>query len=172
MMNEFIHYIKAPMDHPYTKKCLEYVKKREQALDLGAAYAEKWGIPKNEFAVLNDSFYILDTPANQEKFAGQLKKSDDGKYCAFKKNSKIGKGWETPFPDNRQPNIGWEMYKSIGLIGGRYGILQFVSVDGLYARVKLAAKADIPAGFTEIKGSDFMLIVEAIDSHNREFIHI
>lgn len=160
--------MKAPLDHPYVVECLRYKELQRKTLETATAYAKSNGIGEKEFSVCGNTFAILATPENLEKFKGQLKKTIDGKYCAFKKNGRLGKAWKDPYPNNWYMDIGWQMLQD----SGKWSILQFTCESMLFVQVELSKEAKIPEGFVQIKGSEFMLAKEAVEQKEKKGFYI
>lgn len=120
------------------------------------AVCEKFGVETKEFYIKKDRFWIVPTTGDREKFAGMMKKTNDGE---FKKNSEVSKMWFGLVKDIEhfeEP----ELLFYFDLIGHTWKEVLFHSGEKLYCSIESDKEVLTPDFAIEMKASEFYRIIE------------
>lgn len=123
---------------------------------------EKFGIETKEFYMKKDRFWIVPTANDREKFAGMMKKTNDGE---FKKNSEVSKMWIGLVKDIENFDKPRLLFY-FNLIGHRWKERLFHIGDKLYCSIESDGEVSTPDFVIEMKASEFYKVIE--EEENRE----
>lgn len=144
----------------------EYFAHEEDKPKIASAFntvCEKFGIETKEFYIKKDRFWIVPTESDREKFAGTMKKTNDGE---FKKNSDVSKMWVDLVKDIEyfeKPKL----FYYFDLLGHRWKERLFHIGDKLYCSIESDGEVSTPDFAIEIKASEFYRIIEEEESKEK-----
>lgn len=156
------YFIVTP-ESPIYKKYMDYKEMSERVNDAFVDFAKEHGFETNEYYQSAQYLHICPTKEDTKKFGKYFKKDDPG---LFKKNTPLAKEWvkkceslklTSPF----KPQLGWE----IGVYGKARSRL-FTIKDIVYGSLTSDMDFKTPTGLTEIKASEFFIIVEEYEESN------
>jgi hypothetical protein len=147
------------------KQCREYLTCKQRNREKVNKFCESHNIKLEDWLCNSHTIYIRRTKDNK-RYAGQAKKDlyyqDDEPFYVIKKNSLLGKEFNMlDLEVLNKPMVGWGLLDDESSIRGlRYS--QFIYEDSIYILLDYDKHINIPAGFTEMKMSDYYLMLERI----------
>ena len=144
------------------KRCREYLDESKIQFDKAEQVCNKYGISKESIAIDYDTLYLKYEVAYLPEIIKMFKSvpfcGKHGTFNIVKKNSPLGKEFKKlKISKPSSPMVGFKLF------GGRmmsYG--QFIHNEHVYVRVLCDQELDCPAGFTEMKLSEFWALAEKI----------
>jgi hypothetical protein len=140
----------------------KYVENQKVERDFVKRFFEDHNIKANIYLLMDDVIAIEPTAEDKEEHGAYLANC---KYAynlkQFNKRSRIGKNYV-----ERKEKEGLKLIRKPNLIlymrtgGGRFRTRLFEQNGLLYCSIEADDLREIPDGFTEIKGSEFMKILE------------
>lgn len=124
--------------------------------------------PFEEYDKKEIQLYIKATENDLNKYNKMLCKKDDDGFCAFRKNSNIGKEFAQECIDRKivinvsEPDLR-DYFKSLDWRG--YSYQQFIYKDKMYVKIESEClkENDTPEGFIEIKLSEYYKVLEDLE---------
>lgn len=132
----------------------EYFAHKEDKSKITSAFkavCEKFGIETKEFYIKKDRFWIVPTANDRQKFAGMMKKTNDGE---FKKNSEASKMWVGLAKDIEHFEKPRLVYY-FNLLGHRWKERLFHIGGKLYCSIESDGEVSTPNFAIEMKASEF-----------------
>lgn len=158
------YYIITP-DSTVHKDYLDYREMSKKVNSAFREFAKEQGIETHEYYQSAQYLHICPTDGDTDKFGKYFKKDAPG---LFKKNSQLAKAWVNKcqalgLKSPHKPHLGFE----IGVFGRTSGRL-FMIGDILYASFRADYDFENPAGFKEIKASEFFKVIEEYEESEKE----
>lgn len=144
------------------KRCRKYLDETDAEFEKAKKIVEKYGVDINNVAIDYDTLYLK----HGEKYSDEVVKmfktsplySRNGVFDIIKKNSKIGKEFsKIGVSKPRKPMVGFELFNGIPIRSA-----QFIFNKKIYIRIESEKDIDIPAGFEQVKLSEFYSMLENI----------
>lgn len=157
------YYIVTP-DSPIYEGYKDYKAMTKRVNAAFIEFAKEQGIETNEYYQSVHHLHICPTDGDIDKFGKYFKKDTPG---LFKKNSLPAKAWINKcqalgLKSPRKPNLVF-VFNVFGQIRCRL----FMINDVLYASYETECAFDNPAGFKEIKGSEFFKAIEEYEESKK-----
>ena len=149
-------YFEIKPDSELYKEYFAHQKSMPKIVGAFDKVCEKFGIEATSVRARKDTFWIVPTKKDREKFSSIMKKNNDGE---FKKNSEPNKMWRKLVKDIenfQKPQLIF-YFKIHGI---RWSERLFHIDDKLYGSVESDGLIDIPEFCTEMKASQFYKIIE------------
>lgn len=144
----------------------DYFNHKKSEKEIYSAYkrvCEEFGIESNQFFLSKNSFSIIPTDKDKEKFNSVLKKTN---YGEFKKNSAPSKMWISLVKDIHNFDKPRLIYY-FELLGHTWRERLFDKENVLYCSVESDRDIKTPNFVTEIKASEFYKVIEDLESEEQ-----
>ena len=152
-------------ESPLRKEYLEFKLNQSAVNTFVKNFMPAQGIQTPYYSVSANTLYIVPQKADKEKFETQLCKYSDGQGLrAFKKNSVVGKAWVSEL-QTAGLKVLWKPFVPFffASFSGHCRSSILAVDETVYLQFDSEYGVETPAGFVEIKGSEFY---KAIEKHN------
>lgn len=149
---------------------MEYKNNQQVIHNISKEFMTTQEIETDTYANQSNTFYIVPTEKDLEKFGKSLCKSIGEGLRAFNANSKVSKAWvktleEKQITIKHKPYVGFSFKNCLGKNRSRIfaiGSVVYCSFENEYEFY------DTPEGFIEIKASEFWKIIEDYEAKGEE----
>lgn len=153
------------------KRCRQYLDNNDIQFEKAKEICNRYGIDEHNIALDYNTLYLKYGEKYPDDVIKMFKSSPYsgriGTFNIVKKNSKLGKEIaKADIHKQHSPMVGFDLFG--GIAGIKYG--QFIHKEHVYIRVISETELKCPEGFTEMKLSDFFLLVENIK--NNDDLHL
>lgn len=163
------HFFIVNPDRKFYRDYSDYLENRKLVNAKIKEFFKTAGIETKEYYCSEKALHIVPTEADALKFASQLceicagTRNNDG-LRRFKKRSEINQAWVAFIAGTRIIDRPYMFIYFDGLHGSSY---LFFDGDILYCSGEMDEGTPVPAGLTEIKGSEFYAVIEKMETSNK-----
>lgn len=148
---------------------MEYKNSEKVMHTFSQLFMNAQGIETDSFAYQGDTFYIIPTEKDLEKFGNSLCKPLANNLRAFKANSIIGKAWVKLLEVKQikivhKPHVGFSFKNCLGKNRSKIFAIDSIVYCSFENEYDFN---DTPEGFVELKASEFWKIVEDYEGRNK-----
>lgn len=157
-------YFEIKTDCALYKDYFAHEEDKPKIVEAFKKVCEKFGIETSGFYMKKNTFWIVPTEGDREKFSDIMKKTN---YGEFKKNSEPNKMWRDLVKDIEyfeKPRLIFYF----NLLGYRWKERLFHIGDKLYCSIESDGEVSTPDFAVEMKASEFFKIIEDNEEGNQE----
>jgi len=149
---------------------MEYKNNQQVLHNISKEFMDTQGIETDTYAYQSNTFYIVPTEKDLEKFNKSLCKPLSNDLRAFKANSKVGKAWVNILEEKQvkikyKPFVGHSFRNCLGKNRSRIFAIDSIVYCSFENEYDFE---DTPEGFIELKASEFWKIVEDYEGRNND----
>ena len=162
LLNNMERYFKVTKQSNLYNQYMEYKDNQKVMHNISKEFMNTQGIETDTYANQGNTFYIVPTEKDTERFAKSLCKSIGEGLRAFKAKSKVGKAWVETLEEKQikikyKPFVGRSFRNCMGKNRSRIFVIDSVVYCSFQNDYDFE---DTPEGFVELKASEFWKIVE------------